>query len=119
MQLTLVEGKLLALQDVAVAAARLAGAARDDRVQTAGLELLLESGVDLARSGEAGGLLLLNRLALLGLLDDLALLLLATAAKRLAVVGLVPLAERRSVDLDDGGLGQGVGADEFVVRGVV
>lgn len=34
-------------------------------------------------------------------------------------MGLVPLPERSSVDLDDGGLGQGVGADKFVVRRVV
>jgi hypothetical protein len=34
-------------------------------------------------------------------------------------VGLVPLSERSSIDLDDGGAGQGVGADEFVVGGVV
>jgi hypothetical protein len=117
--LALVEGELLALQDVAIAAAGLAGTAGDDGVDTTSLELLLEGGVDLARGGEAGGLLLLDRLALLDLLEGLALLDLATAADRLAVVGLVPLTEGRSVDLDDGGLGQGVGADKLVVGGVV
>ena len=30
----------------------------------------------------------------------------------------VPLPERSGVDLDDGGFGEGVGADEFVVGGV-
>lgn len=119
MELALVEGELLTLEDVAVAAAGLAGAGRDDSVETTGLELLLKGGVDLASGGKAGSLLLLNRLALLDLLNGLALLLLATAAEGLAVVGLVPLTERSSVDLDDGGLGQGVGADELVVRGVV
>lgn len=118
-ELALVEGELLALQDVAIATAGLAGAARDDGVKTTGLELLLDSGVDLARGGEAGSLLSLDGLALLDLLDSLALLLLATATKGLAVVGLVPLTEGRSVDLDDGGLGQGVRADKLVVRGVV
>lgn len=34
-------------------------------------------------------------------------------------MGLVPLAEGGGVDLDDGGAGQGVGADELVVGGVV
>lgn len=34
-------------------------------------------------------------------------------------MGLVPLAEGRGVDLDDGRLGQGVGADQLVVGGVV
>ena len=32
---------------------------------------------------------------------------------------LVPLAEGCGVDLYDGGFGEGVGADEFVVRGMV
>merc|ERR1711964_592156 len=35
------------------------------------------------------------------------------------VVCFVPLSERSSVDLDNGGLGQGVGSDEFVVGRVV
>ena len=118
-ELALVEGELLTLQDVAIAAAGLTRTAGDDGVETTGLELLLESGLDLAGGGEAGSLLLLDRLALLGLLDGLALLLLAAAADGLAVVGLVPLTEGGSVDLDDGGLGQGVGADKLVVRGVV
>lgn len=34
-------------------------------------------------------------------------------------MGLEPLSERSSVDLDDGGLGEGVRADEFVVGRVV
>ena len=118
-ELALVESQLLTLEDVAVGAAGLAGPAGDDGVQTTGLELLLEGGVDLAVGGEAGGLLLLDGL---GLLDDLlllALLLLAPAAEGLAVVGLEPLTEGGGVDLDDGGLGQGVGADQLVVGGVV
>jgi hypothetical protein len=118
-ELALVEGELLTLQDVTVAAAGLAGTAGDDGVQATGLELLLESGIDLAGGGEAGSLLLLDRLGLLDLLNGLALLLLATAAEGGTVVSLVPLTERRSVDLDDGGLGQGVGADKLVVGRVV
>jgi hypothetical protein len=122
-ELALVESELLTLEDVAVAAAGLAGTAGDDSVQATGLELLLDGGLDLALGGEAGGLLLLDGLALLDLLNLLALLgglgLLASAAKGLAVVGLVPLTERGGVDLDDGALGQGVGADKLVVGGVV
>ena len=34
-------------------------------------------------------------------------------------MGLVPLSERSSIDLDDGGAGQGVGTDKLVVGGVV
>lgn len=118
-ELALVEGELLTLEDVAVGAAGLAGTGGDNGVQTTGLELLLDGGLDLAVGGEAGGLLLLDRLALLDGLLLLALLGLAPAAEGLAVVGLVPLAEGGGVDLDDGGLGQGVGADQLVVGRVV
>ena len=120
MELTLVESELLTLQDVTVDTAGLARSAGDDGVQATGLELLLQGGLDLALGGEALGLLLLDGLALLDLLGGLlALLLLASAAERLAVVGLVPLTEGGGVDLDDGGLGQGVCADQLVVGRVV
>lgn len=69
-------------------------------------------------------MLLLYRLAALGqLLDLLALglghLLLTLAAELQAVMGLVPLAEGRGVYLDDGRLGQGVGAHQLVIGRVV
>lgn len=119
MELALVESELLTLEDVAVAATGLAGAGRDNGVEATGLELLLESGVDLAGGGEALSLLLLDRLGLLDLLKGLTLLLLAAATEGLAVVGLVPLTEGSGVDLDNGGLGKGVGADKLVVGRVV
>lgn len=120
MELALVESELLTLEDVTVAAAGLAGTAGDDGEDATGLELLLDGGLDLALGGEAVGLLLLDRLALLDLVLSLATLsLLASAADALAVVGLVPLTERSGVDLNDGGLGQGVGTDELVVGRVV
>jgi hypothetical protein len=118
-ELALVESQLLTLQDVTVAAAALAGTAGDDGVQTTGLELLLDGGLGLALLGEASGLLLLNGVALLHGLLLLALLLLSATADRLAVVGLVPLTEGSGIDLNDGRLGEGVGADQLVVRGVV
>ena len=117
MQLALVEGELLALEDVAVAATALAGPAGNNSVQATGLELLLDGVLDLAGVLEAGSLLLDDGVALLhGLL---LLLGLASAAKGLAVVGLVPLTEGSGIDLDDGGLGQGVGTDQLVVGRVV
>lgn len=122
-EFALVEGELLALQNVSIAATGLAGSAGNDGVEATGLELLLDGGLDLAGGGEAGGLLLLDGVGLLDVLLDLALLgglgLLASSAKGLAVVGLVPLAEGGGVDLDDGRLGQGVCADQLVVGGVV
>lgn len=119
MQLTLVESQLLALKDVTVAATALAGARRNNSVQTTSLELLLKSRVDLAVLLEASSLLLLDALTLLDLLNGLALLLLAATTEELAVVRLVPLTEGGGVDLHDGGLGQGVGADKLVVGRVV
>lgn len=113
---TLVEGELLTLQDVTITATALAGTAGDDGVETTGLELPLDRGLDLSASLDALCLLLLNAVALLHLLS--LRLLLPSATERLAVVGLVPLPEGRGIDLDHGGPGEGVGTDEFVVRRV-
>lgn len=113
--MALVESKLLTLKNVTVNTAALAGAGRNNGEQATGLELLLKGGLNLAVGGLALGVLLLNSLGLLLWLDDLTRLLLATTAEVGAVVGLVPLAERNGVDLDDGGTGQGVGADQLVV----
>ena len=116
---TLVERQLLALQDVAIDATALAGTAGNHSIQPRRLELPLERGLDLAPRRKALALLGLHTLALLHLLRGLgALLLLPPAAQVLAVVGLVPLTERRGVDLHDGALGEGVGTDELVVGGV-
>lgn len=115
---TLVERQLLALKDVAVAATALTRAAGHDSVQTGSLELPLQRGLDLAHLLEALLLLVLHALALLHLLLLHTPLLLPTTAQALAIVRLVPLAEGVGVDLDDGGLGEGVGAHELVVGGV-
>lgn len=65
-------------------------------------------------AGSTRGVLLLGGLrlgSLLGLLtgDDLLL------SESRSVMRLVPLAERSGIDLDYGGLGEGICADEFVV----
>jgi hypothetical protein len=110
---TLVESKLLALQDVTVDTSALTWAGSDNSVETTGLELTLDRRLHLSGSLDTLLLLLLDGLALLDLLG--LGLGLASTADRGAVVGLVPLTERRGIDLDDGRLGEGVGTDEFVV----
>ncbi len=115
---TLVERKLLAFEYVSIHTTALAGTAGDDRVQPTRLELPLKRRLDLAGLLHPLRLLLLHALALLDLLNLRALLLLPSPAQRLSVVCLVPLPERRGVDLHHGGLGQGVCADELVVGGV-
>ncbi len=112
---TLVESELLTLKDVTVNTAGLSWAGSDDGEETTSLELLLEGGLDLAVGGEALSVLLLDGLGLLLLLDDLTGLGLAAATEVGTVVSLVPLAEWNGIDLDDRGLGQGVGADQLVV----
>lgn len=115
---TLVESKLLTLEDVTVATTALAGTRRHNGEDTTSLELALESVLDLAGGLEAVSLLLLHAVGLL-LLLLLAGLGLSPTAEGLAVVGLEPLSERCGIDLNDGGLGEGVGADKLVVGGVV
>jgi hypothetical protein len=115
----LVESELLTLEDVAVGATGLAGARRDNGVQATGLELLLDSGVDLAGGGKTLRLLLGDGVGLLDVLGLLARLGLPPAAQGRAVVGLVPLPEGSGIDLNNGGAGQGVGTDELVVGRVV
>jgi hypothetical protein len=118
-ELALVESKLLTLEDITVAAAGLTGTAGDDGEKATGLELLLEGTLNLAAGLEASLLLLGNAVALLDLLNGLTLLHLATTAKGLAVVGLIPLTERSGIDLDNSRLGKGVGTDELVVGRVI
>lgn len=118
-ELTDVELELVALEDVTVGTAGLAGAGGDGGVETPGGELGLEQGVDLGvrlalfEAGEG----LLGRLGLLlGVLLEGLLALLGDGD---VVVLLVPLTERRGVDLDDGRLDEGVRSDKLVVGGVV
>jgi len=67
-------------------------------------------------SSQTSSLLLLYTLALfLGLSGFLTSLLLTSATKLGTVVRLIPLSKRGSIDLDDGGFGEGVGSDKLVV----
>ena len=111
---TLVERQLLAFQHIAIHAPTLAWPASHNSVETTSLKLPLKRWLDLALALESVRLLRLNALALLHFL--LCLLLLPSPAERLAVMCLIPLPERRSIDLHNSGAGQGVRAHELVVR---
>jgi hypothetical protein len=116
---TLVETELLTLEDISIATTALAGPGGDDGEETTSLKLLLQRVLSLARGLETLGLLVLDRLRLLDLLDLLTSLGLLLAAEGSTVMGLVPLSEGRGIDLDDGGPGECVRADELVVARVV
>lgn len=69
--------------------------------------------------GKSSSLFLLNASALLGLggisSDFLLRSSVTLAADGLTVMSLIPLSEGRGIDLNDGGLGQGVVTDQLVV----
>merc|ERR1719232_1727537 len=121
LELTQVELELLALQDVAVGAARLAWPRADGGQHTTSAELLLERRLDLGHLlplvvlllGLLGALLAKHGLFLLGKLDAL------LTAKRRGIVRLVPLTERKGIDLHDGVLHERLGAHQLVVAGIV
>lgn len=119
---TNVELELLALENVAVAAAALTGAGGDGGVETTGTELLLDKRVELALLATGvefpGGLVALLGLVSGGFGSTL------TGSTTLGGDGLtvelfVCLTERRSVNLNDASLDQGVGSNKFVVRRIV
>lgn len=118
LELLEVEVELLALKDVAVGAAGLAGARKDHGEETTSAELLGEVGVDLgvllALGEDALDVVrLLDLLGLGGGGGDLG------ANNGLGVVSLVPLAEGSGVDLNDTRLDEGLGTEELVVGRVV
>jgi len=115
---SLVESQLITLEDVAVATSTLARSRADNGIQTSSLELSLQRRLNLAGLLQSLFPLGLDALADL-LLLSLGFLALSSPTQSGAVVCFVPLSERSSVDLDNGGLGQGVGSDEFVVGRVV
>jgi len=118
-ELLLVELELLALEDVTVGAATLSGAGREADQNAARAELcvdiLVNLGVGVA-SGELGADVLGGLGFTFGLLLGLGLALLAELA---AVMLHEPGLERGAFDLNDGTLDEGLGADQFVVGGVV
>lgn len=115
-ELSEVEGQLVTLQDVTVASARLTRSRRNTSIKSTSTELGLDSSLDLSVLLSSSKLSLDLLGLLLGLdkllVDNLLTLLLTNW---LAVVGLVPLTEWGSVNLDNSRLGQGVGSDKLVV----
>jgi len=115
-QLSLVEGQLVALKNVSIHSSTLPRSAADAGVQSSGGKLRLDRALHLG-GRSTGGQLPLYALALGNLLSLLSWSGLASPllAESDTVVGLIPLSEWSSVDLDDGGFSQGVSSDEFVV----
>lgn len=107
-----VEGQFLTLQDVTVTSTRLTWSRRDAGVQSTGSELVLDRVLDVGGTGSSSQLSL-------NLLGSLGVLTLDLLTQNLTVVGLEPLSERSSVDLDNSRLGQGVGSHQLVVGWVV
>jgi len=116
-----VELKLFALENVSVGATDLAGTRGDRRQDATRLELLLQQRVNLGRLlpvvilllSLLGSLLVEKRLVGFGQFDSL------LPAERRGVMSLVPLAEGRSVDGDDGVLDERLSTHQLVVAGVV
>jgi hypothetical protein len=109
-----VESQLLTLENVSITSSTLSRSARHDGVHTTSLKLPLKRSLNLSRLHPLG-LSGLNTLALLRLLNRVSSLAGLSPAKVGTVVCLVPLPERRGIDLNNSGAGQGVGADELVV----
>ena len=116
---TLVESQFLTLQNVPINTTALARSGSDHCIQSARLKLSLNGRLDLAMISVTCTLLLLDTLALLFFAALGGLVLLTPAANALTVVGLIPLSERSSVDLNNGGLGECVGTDQFVAGWVI
>ena len=114
-----VKRQLLTLKHIPVRTSALPRPRTNHSIQSARLELPLNRRLHLAQRLIPRLLLALHGSTLLRRRLLLLPRLLPTAAQRLSVMVLVPGAEGRGVDLDDGGLGEGVGADELVVRRVV
>lgn len=76
--------------------------------------MTLESALDLA-SLQPVGVLLLHTLANLLLLSSFPTLRLSSTTQARTIMSLIPLSEGGRIDLNDGGAGQGVGSNEFVV----
>ena len=115
-QLSLVEGQLVALENVSIHSSTLPRSTADAGIQSSGGKLRLDQALHLG-GHSTGSQFPLHALALGNLLGLLSWSRLASPllADRNAVVSLVPLSERGGVDLDDGGFSQGVGSDELVV----
>ena len=115
---SLVESQLVALQDVSVTSSTLPWSTRNNSIQSSSLELPLQSRLNLTHLLESFLSLLLHRAADFLVFNRLSALGLSPPSDRRAVMCFVPCSEWCSVDLDNGRPCQGVGSDEFIVRGM-
>ena len=115
---TLVKRQLFTFQDIAIAATALTWPRRNNGIQTTCLELPLQGRLNLSLCLQSFLLLLLDALALLLFLGRLTGSLLPLPSEARAVMRLVPLPERCSIDLDHGTLRQSIRTHKLVVRRV-
>lgn len=118
LDLLVVEFKFLSFKDVTIAATRLTGARSNNGIETTSGELIINEGINLGHS-LASSKLLQDTAGLLGRFSSFSSGSLTLLAQDFTVVSFVPLTEGSSIDLDDSALDEGLGTDEFVVRGVV
>ena len=118
--ISLIERQLITFKDVAINTTALTRSRANDSIQSTRLELSLQRRLNLATLLQSLLSLGLNALARLGWLcrRRLTRLLPPTTNVR-AIVGFIPSAEGCGVDLNHGGAGKGVRADEFVVGGMI
>ena len=112
--LSLVESQLLTLENVAIYSSTLSRSASDNGIQSSGLKLSLQCGLDFSHLGQSLLMLVLHTLALLRLLSSL-LILLPSSSQSSAVVSLIPRPKRGSIDLHNSRSRQGIRSDKFVV----
>ena len=116
LDLFVVEFKFLSFKDVTIAATRLTGARSNDGIEATSAELIVDERINLGQSLASSNLLQQAARLLDGFGSFRSLTLLA---QNFTVVRFVPLTEGSSIDLDDGALDEGLGADKFVVGGIV
>ncbi len=112
----MVEFKFLTFEDITVAATRLTGARGNNGEETTSAELIINKRINFGQGLASSNLLQQAARLLDGISGCRSLTLLS---QNFTIVRFVPLTEGGSIDLDNSALDEGLGADKFVVGGIV